>query len=297
MRFILSAIWRICLATNCLVAVLGGAQCHAGLVFQPAPPDQQKAVESWCKKHLPGQSWPASATNWLAEDIKTGIAVQSYYVEPKDVAAGRLFSAVKRGAWTFLITDKDIVIGCAWCAADSALCTGFGTNVDPAALSVVEQLPQTKAQDYEVRDFGAGLFRGLWLHGKTNEILIPADSGYGSWVPYRPISEAQLLKISQPYERKAIPMAKKAHDQFIQFREGILKYERAMMRFEKAHRGSSDRISLFHISDVQSISSTVEVVKLEGKRVDESSVGYSARVVFKDKRHSIVKHVQILTKL
>jgi hypothetical protein len=68
------------------------------------------------------------------------------------------------------------------------------------AYQKAEALPQVKKQDYEFRLIMMyPEFFGIWLHGKTDDIIIPFPKGYAtSWKGYEPYSASEMLKLLKP---------------------------------------------------------------------------------------------------
>lgn len=63
-------------------------------------------------------------------------------------------------------------------------------------MQKAKKLPQVKEQDYELRSLSIGLwFRAVWLHGKTNDIIIPLPPTYEHWNAYQPYSENEIMKL------------------------------------------------------------------------------------------------------
>jgi hypothetical protein len=76
---------------------------------------------------------------------------------------------------------------------------GVRDNGLKEALQKAEELPQVKEQDYELRSLAIDLwFRAVWLHGKTNDIIIPLPPTYGQWNAYQPYSENEMMKLLKP---------------------------------------------------------------------------------------------------
>lgn len=74
------------------------------------------------------------------------------------------------------------------------------------ALNCAQELVRTNGKDYEPRNLVAdSSYRMLWLHGKTNDFIIPMEPTYGEMAPYRPYSEAQMMEFLKPYlERRVL---------------------------------------------------------------------------------------------
>jgi hypothetical protein len=188
-----------------LLALSLRSLCNAALVYvTPSKEDQQAVCDSIWRFH---QHDPPFSNNLRWDDLRVATACRKYFVEPQDAAAGRLLSATKSGGWRFVFFSRTNAIGGTDCSADPTsgkpmACGEFGTNDYPTeTIAMAEQLPETRKQDYEVRLFAASFFCGLWLHAKSNDIFIPANACFGKLQAFKPYSEAQLIKILQPYER------------------------------------------------------------------------------------------------
>lgn len=74
---------------------------------------------------------------------------------------------------------------------------------------MAKQLPQVKRQDYEFRrlDCPAILFVAIWLHGKSDDIIIPLPPSFGRWTAYQAYSESQMAKLLMPEIEKKLKEA------------------------------------------------------------------------------------------
>jgi hypothetical protein len=74
------------------------------------------------------------------------------------------------------------------------------------ALKMAEQLPQIKKQDYEFRLLWCSsiLFEAVWLHGKSDDIIIPLGATFGRWNALQPYSESQMVKLLKPEAKKKL---------------------------------------------------------------------------------------------
>jgi len=87
---------------------------------------------------------------------------------------------------------------------------GFGkavySNETLEALRMAEQLPQIKKQDYELRclDDMSLHFVMVWLHGKSDDILIPLPPTFGRWNAYQPYSESEMINLLKPEAGKKL---------------------------------------------------------------------------------------------
>ena len=62
------------------------------------------------------------------------------------------------------------------------------------ALQAAGQLPPVQQQDYEARLLANELvsFQAVWLHGKSNDFIIPLPPTYDRMNAYQPYSESQV---------------------------------------------------------------------------------------------------------
>ncbi len=281
-----------------LLALFLNACCNAELIYVDAPKKDQEIVYNYVRKIL--QPDTAFSNNLHRADFKIEAPFREYFVEPGDVAAGRLLSATKSGAWQFLVFRGTNVIGIAYCMFDPKsgkprASVEFSTIAYPMEpVTMAEQLPQIKQQDYEVRLFGASIFRGLWLHAKSNDIFIPANDGFGKLQALRPYSEVQLIKILKPEEERNVAMCEKLNKQE-QKRDTV--YLKAMMDYEKAHGGKCGAITNFTASFQDAGSPGIWVGILNGKSSKGGILAYKVEVTCKDEPLSFVKRVKILERI
>jgi len=74
------------------------------------------------------------------------------------------------------------------------------------ALRSAESLPQIQKKDFELRrlDCPSLLFVAVWLHGKSDDILIPLPPTGGRWNACQPYSESEMIKLLQPEAEKKL---------------------------------------------------------------------------------------------
>jgi len=274
------------------------ACCNAELIYVDAPKEDQEIVYNYVRKVL--QPDTVFSNNLHRADFRIAAPFREYFVEPGDVAAGRLLSATKSGAWQFLVFRGTNVIGIAYCMFDPKsgkprASVEFSTIAYPMEpVIMAEQLPQIKQQDYEVRLFGASFFRGLWLHAKSNDIFIPANDGFGKLQALRPYSEAQLIKILQPYEQTMMPINMESNRQF---ERNLSMFGEAMMDYERVHGGKRDSISPVLLEIQKDLSDVVQILNLQGISSEGQKLSYKIKVTFRDRTHLVVSRVDILEKI
>jgi hypothetical protein len=76
-------------------------------------------------------------------------------------------------------------------------------------LNVAEKLPQLKDRDYEVRYFEVDSiyswsFSAIWLHNKSDDILIPLPPTFKRFNAYQPYSQKQVISILEPAAKQAL---------------------------------------------------------------------------------------------
>jgi hypothetical protein len=200
----------------CLALVLSG-YCRAAIVYSQAPANGQQIVI----KYLTGDFKPKGPLDFLGvsrvEDLTICSPYQSYAVGLTNLAAGRLLSDAKPSAdyWIYPLLCGSNVVGLASVKVDEKTGTALKcVALDQArraegivtALRIAEQLPQTKNQSYEVRALEMPwiLFRAVWLHSKTDDIIIPLPDHWERWKAYQPCSESEMVKILRPIAEKEL---------------------------------------------------------------------------------------------
>ena len=142
------------------------------------------------------------------EELTIADLYQNYCCKPKDITLGRLLSAAKPTTWRYLVMRGTNAVGTVELKADKK--TGKALKVVAfhrsrniemlEALHVAEKLPQVKKGDYEFRYLNIFpiYFFAVWIHERSDDIIIPMPPGYGIWNAYQPYSEKEIIKILQP---------------------------------------------------------------------------------------------------
>ena len=197
----------------CLALVLSG-NCRAAIVYPKAPDGGREIVIKNVSKVL--QSDPKSLGGFRIEELTMADPYRNYYVGLDDLASGHLLSAAKSGgSWMYLLIHGTNAVGAAGLIADEKTGTALRSNglyqTDCSnetleALRMAEQLPQIKKQDYELRrlDIPPILFVAVWLHGKSDDIIMPLPPTFGRWNAYQPYSESQMIKLLKPEAKKKL---------------------------------------------------------------------------------------------
>ena len=186
--------------------------CNAAIVFSKAPEGGQRIARE-------GVKWLLQTNHALlaSSNIEKLIIIdphQSYNASPQNVISNNLLSAAKPGRWRYLAIHGTNTIGVAELKVDkqadesfkfAALYGGIADKI-LVALQKAEQLPQVKKQVYEFRFLNVASieFFAVWLHGKSDDIIIPLPPTYDRVNAYQPYSESQITKILKPEVEKRL---------------------------------------------------------------------------------------------
>ena len=197
----------------CLALVLSG-YCHAAIVYPKAPDGGRQIVYKYAGEVL--KSDPRFLGSFRIEELTIADPYRNYYVGLTNLASGQLLSAAKSGGgWTYLFMHGTNAVGAGGLIADEKTRKALTANglyqtdfseQTLEALRIAEQLPQVKRQDYELRrlDIPPILFVAVWLHAKTDNIIIPLPPTFGRWSAYQPYSEKQIIKLLKPEAKKKL---------------------------------------------------------------------------------------------
>jgi hypothetical protein len=204
---------KLLLCLTLVLSVLPGHKCHAAIIYPKAPDGGRQMVYESVRE------LPRSISRYLGgfqiEDLTIADPYRDYYVGPTNLASGQLLSAAKPGAWRFLLMHGTNAVAAAELIADNKNGKALKfANLDQTdfsnetlkALRKAEQLPQIEKQDYELRrlDCPPILFVAVWLHGKSDDIIIPLPDTFGRWNAYQPYSESEMIKLLKPAAEKRL---------------------------------------------------------------------------------------------
>ena len=199
----------------CLLLVLNGVvldnNCPAAIVFPKGPTGGETVIREAFKGL--SRSISRYLDGYQIEDLTIATPFRSYSVGLTNLASGQLLPAAQAGSWRYPLMHGTNTVGAAELRADPTDETmlkfaGLDTSDFPRetqeAIRGAEQLPQIKEQDYELRrlDCRPILFVGIWLHGKSDDIIIPLPPTGGRWNAYQPYSENEMIKLLQPEAEK-----------------------------------------------------------------------------------------------
>jgi hypothetical protein len=192
--------------------------CNAAIVYPKAPDGGRQIVYENVGSEL--RAYPHELGGLRIEDLTIADPHREYFVGLTNLASGHLLSAATSRSWRYLLIHGTNAVGVAT-VFDADAKTGntlkFGALYETGlgketleALREAEKLPQIKKQDYEPRflDVPAVYFIAVWLHGKSDDIIIPLPPTFGRWNAYQPYSESQMIKLLKPEAKKVLKQPK-----------------------------------------------------------------------------------------
>ncbi len=195
-----------------LALVLGG-NCFAAIIYPPAPAGGRQVIIENAGRNL--REEPNFLGGFRIEDLNIADPCREYFVGLTNLASGRLLAAAKPSGWRYLLIHGTNAVGAAGLIADehnggtlifSGLHQTDFSKETLEALRMAEQLSQIKEQDYELRRLESSgvYFVAVWLHGKSDDFIIPLGPTFGRWNALQPYSESQMLKLLQPEAKKKL---------------------------------------------------------------------------------------------
>jgi len=201
------AVIGLALAGLAIGAIFRGRNCNAAIIHPKAPDGGQQIVS----KDLGAQSLKFLGVSRI-EDLTIADPFQNYSVWPTNLASGQLLFEAKPTSWRYLLMKGTNAVGSEDLGADEK--TGkplvfYSLEKGDrmlAAVRIAEQLPQTQKSDYELRylEIAPVEFVAIWLHGQSDDIIIPLPPTFGRWKAYQPYSESQMAKLLKPEVEKKL---------------------------------------------------------------------------------------------
>jgi hypothetical protein len=182
--------------------------CPAAIIYPKAPEGGRQIVYEDAASTL--RTDPRFLGGFRIEELTIAAPCRNYYVGLSNLVSGQLLSATKSGgSWTYLFIHGTNAVGMGGLIADEKTgkalkANGLGfsdlSSATLEALRIAEQLPQVKKQEYELRrlDSPGILFFAVWLHGESDDIIIPLPPTFGRWNAYQPYSENEMMKLLKP---------------------------------------------------------------------------------------------------
>jgi hypothetical protein len=190
-----------------------GSNCSAAIIFPKAPAGGEGVIREAFKGL--SRSISRYLGGYQIEELTIAAPFRNYSVGLTNLASGQLLPAAQPGNWRYLLMHGTNAVGAAELMTEQTNGTvmkfaGLDTSDFPRetleAMRRAEQLPQIKAQDFELRrlDCPSVLFVAVWLHGKSDDIIIPLPPTGGRWNAYQPYSESEMIKLLQPEAEKKL---------------------------------------------------------------------------------------------
>jgi len=190
----------------------GNRNCNAALLH-PNGPDGGRKIAGEQSGRIIGQHPPRGYAH--GHEIIVSDPNQQYVVRLEDLASGQLLSAAKFGSWHYILTQGTNLVGKAVLSQDEktgelklagVYDPGPPLDAEREALRRAEKLPQVQKQDYEFRllDIEPLYFHAVWLHGKSDDIILPLPETFRRMKVYEPYSESQMIKLLKPEAKKAL---------------------------------------------------------------------------------------------
>jgi hypothetical protein len=187
-----------------------GGSCEAAIVYPKAPAGGRQMVYEHLRAH------PDQLGELQIKDLTIAEPHRWYSVGLTDLASGHLVTAATSRSWRYILLHGTNAVGVAQVSDADAKTgnalqfSGWGetcfSKETLEALRIAETLPQVKKQDYELRflDSPGVVFCAVWLHGKSDDIIIPVPPTFGRWNAYQPYSEMQIIKLLKPEAKKKL---------------------------------------------------------------------------------------------
>jgi hypothetical protein len=187
-----------------LALVLSG-YCRAAIVYPKAPDGGREIVVTNVGPIL---GHDTSFFNGLKmENLTVGEPYREYYVTNLAMlASGHMLSATISRSWRYILMHGTNAVGAATLIYGGTngsvleyndVQQPFFPDAPLEALRAAEKLPQTKKQAYEVRALNIAPlnFISVWLHGESDDIIIPLPPTFGRFNENQPYSEAEIIKV------------------------------------------------------------------------------------------------------
>lgn len=202
----------LCLALV-LSGVVFGSNSSAAIVFPKGPVGGEEVIREAFKGL--SRSISRYLGGYQIEDLTIANPFRNYSVGLTNLASGQLLPAARAGNWRYPLMHGTNAVAAVELMANQTNETvlkfaSLETSDFPwetlEAMRRAEQLPQIKEQDYELRylDCPPLLFVAVWLHGKSDDIIIPLPKTFGRWNAYQPYSGSEIIKLLEPEAKKRL---------------------------------------------------------------------------------------------
>ena len=198
-----------------------GINCDAAIVF-PVAPEEGRQI-AYQKVSVVLQAFTNAYKGLKIEELPMADAHKMYSVGTQNIISGNLLSAANYSGWRYLFfhgTNAVCEVPLSIDPKDGKLSKRggvFGNELIQATLEALpkaEGLPQVEKQDYEFRFLicYAIKFDAIWLHGKSDDIIIPVPPTYDRVNAYQPYSEGEIIKLLKPEAENTLKQPRQLPD-------------------------------------------------------------------------------------
>jgi hypothetical protein len=189
----------------CLALVLS-VNCHAAIIFPEAPEEGWQFASNKISEVI--QKFPHIQKGLKVANLTRTNALKEYGFWSRDVVSGNLLASAKFSGWQYLYARGTNAVFSVWMSVDpkdgklikrAGVSEGDFYHSILIGLQKAEELPQVQKQDYECRYLSSPvLFQAIWLHGQSDDIVIPLPPTWNKWNAYQPYSESEITKLLKP---------------------------------------------------------------------------------------------------
>ncbi len=174
------------------------------ITYQKAPEEGRQITCEKIKRVLEG--FPNAYKGLKIDELTVADPDKMYSINLHSVTTNKLLSTAKLVGWRYIVMhDAEAVaeVPLIISSKDGKLSKRggvFGNELAQATLQALRkaaELPQVKKENYECRYLVCSImsFHAIWLHGKSDDIIIPLPPTYGRIDAYQPYSESQIIKL------------------------------------------------------------------------------------------------------
>ena len=199
-----------------LCGFLFAVNCIDAAILYPPAPEGGKEIAYRHLGKVPGLVRKIRPEPVSVREMTLSAPHQRYGALVDDLARGELLSKARLSTWRYLVLHEGVGIADVTLNQDLTF-NGVSASIlheaTLIALREAEKLPQVKEKDYELRflEVQGAHFLAIWLHGKSEDILIPvADRFISPLKANKAYSEAEVIKVLKPKAEETIEKFKKA---------------------------------------------------------------------------------------
>jgi hypothetical protein len=173
------------------------------IIYQKPPEEGRQIAYEKVKRVL--QAFPNAYKGLKIEELKIADPDQMYSIGLGQFALSKLLSSARLVGWRYIVMHDAVAVAevpLTISPKDGKLSRRvgvFGNKLAQAtveALRKAEGLAQVKKENYECRYLVCYSisFYAIWLHGKSDDIIMPLPPTYKRMNAYQPYSESQIVQ-------------------------------------------------------------------------------------------------------